>query len=74
MDGYGGSLCSDRLCLVDIYPVMGKIYTVGFGVDIIDCLADSLLREDATESPDLSSIAVVFPGKRPQFFFKKGLS
>ena len=58
-----------RFCLK-----MGKIYTAGFNVDIIDFLADSLLRENAKDMPDLSSIAIVFPGKRPQFYLRKALA
>jgi hypothetical protein len=53
---------------------MGKIYSVGFDVDIIDFLAESLLREIPGDAPDISSLAVVFPGKRPQFYLRRALA
>jgi len=53
---------------------MGKIYTVGFDVDIIDFLTDFLLRENSGDNSDFSKIAVVFPGKRPQFYLRKALA
>ncbi len=64
---------SDCLCFMGIY-VMSKIYTVGFDVDIIDYLADFLLKENKGNTVDLSSVAVVFPGKRPQFYLRKALA
>ena len=53
---------------------MGKIYSVGFDVDIINFLTDSLLKESVLDITDLSSIAIVFPGRRPQFYLRKALA
>lgn len=53
---------------------MGKIYSINFDVDIIDFLADSLLKEDTGDIADFSSVVVVFPGKRPQFYLRKALT
>jgi len=53
---------------------MGKIYSVGFDVDIIDFLTDSLLKENASDIANLSSVAIVFPGRRPQFYLRKTLA
>ncbi|MFH1577953.1 MAG: PD-(D/E)XK nuclease family protein [Candidatus Omnitrophota bacterium] len=53
---------------------MNKIHTINFDVDIIDYLADFILKGHASEGRDFSSFAVVFPGKRPQFYFRKSLA
>ncbi|MFH1678421.1 MAG: PD-(D/E)XK nuclease family protein [Candidatus Omnitrophota bacterium] len=53
---------------------MNKIYSVGFDVDIIDYLADALLKEKGSDVIDLSSVAIVFPGRRPQFYLRKALA
>ena len=53
---------------------MGKIYSIGFDLDIIDFLADSIFRGNSLEKSDLSSIAVVTPGKRPQIYLRKALA
>jgi CRISPR/Cas system-associated exonuclease Cas4 (RecB family) len=52
---------------------MGKIYTVDFDVDIIEFLSDSLLKENNGNTSDFSSFAIIFPGKRPQFYLRKAL-
>ena len=53
---------------------MGKIYSLGFDIDIIDFLAGILLKEHARDTADLSSVAVVTPGKRPQVYLRKALA
>lgn len=53
---------------------MGKIYTAGFEADIIELLTDVILKESGRDTCDLSPFAVVFPGRRPQFYLRKSLS
>ena len=53
---------------------MEKIYSLDFGLDLIDWLADAILKEQSVGRTDFSSLAVVFPGKRPQFFLRKALA
>ncbi|MFH1339200.1 MAG: PD-(D/E)XK nuclease family protein [Candidatus Omnitrophota bacterium] len=53
---------------------MGKIYTVGFEADIIEFASDILLKESGAETCDLSPFAVIFPGRRPQFYLRKALA
>ncbi|MBU0549635.1 MAG: PD-(D/E)XK nuclease family protein [Candidatus Omnitrophica bacterium] len=53
---------------------MSKIYSVGFDVDLIELLTGFLLKEHKANPQDLSSSAVVFPGKRPQFYLRNALS
>ncbi|MFC1657835.1 hypothetical protein ACFL1D_00440, partial [Candidatus Omnitrophota bacterium] len=53
---------------------MGKIYSLGFNVDIIDFLTDALLKENGRDASDLSSFAVITPGKRPHFYLRRALA
>ena len=53
---------------------MGPIYALDFKEHIINAAIDFLLENDDSAHNDLSSYIIVFPGKRPQFYLKKGLS
>ena len=53
---------------------MDKIHSVGFDVDIIDFLAESLIKEDVAHTADLSWATIVTPGRRPQFYLRKALA
>jgi len=53
---------------------MGRIYTVGFQDDIIDTVVHYLLNEDKDDVFDFSSFAIVFPGRRPQFYLRRTLA
>ena len=53
---------------------MDKIYSVDFDVEIIDFLAEFLIKENSTYATDLSSVTIVTPGRRPQFYLRKALA
>ena len=64
---------------------MGKIYAVDFNADIIDLVVDSLLKSrdgycNITEGVsfpqqyDFSSVVIVTPGRRPQFYLRDALA
>ncbi|MGD9014403.1 MAG: hypothetical protein PVI33_00005, partial [Candidatus Omnitrophota bacterium] len=53
---------------------MGKIYSIGFNVDIINFLADLLLKGNAPAGTNLCSVAIVTPGKRPQIYLRRALA
>ena len=52
----------------------GKIYSLGFDADLIRLLTDALLEENEQDGFDFSKTAIVFPGKRPQFYLQKALA
>ncbi len=52
----------------------GKIYSIGFTENLIDVLANYLLTKTSIGELDLSKTALIFPGRRPQFYLRKALA
>ncbi|MGE5308234.1 MAG: hypothetical protein ACM3OC_04050, partial [Deltaproteobacteria bacterium] len=56
---------------------MDNVITFGFNRDFIDSLSERILacaQEKGIDAGDLSSVCVVFGGRRPQLFLKKALA